>query len=212
MQKNFFLLLLCTLLGFSAASQVYLEPYAGFQVDLNSNKAPFKQINTGLQCSFTRSSSYEFVMQGQLSAGLNYKSADSAFTNNINLPVYAPAAKKVTPYAISFALLNRITVAGKKKANTFYIVPGIGGTYQSIRVYYSHDKDNYTILNPDKTLSHAGIYLCLGATWIHALKNGRFFTSVNFCTPSLGAKAKYLSSFKFLAPAALNAGYSFNIK
>jgi hypothetical protein len=211
MQKKLFSLQLLLLLFFSAQSQIYIEPYAGFQVDLNNTRPLFKQINTGLQCSFKRNRRYEFLMQVQVSNGLANKSADSAFTSNTSLPVYTAAAKKITPVAVSFALLNRVIIGGNAKGNTFYIVPGVGYMLQNINVEYSYDKANYTILNPDKTFSHSGVYLCLGATWVRTIKDNRFFATINFNTPSLSAKMKYPSSFNFLIPAAINAGYSFNI-
>lgn len=201
-----------SLLLFIAGSkaQVYLEPFTGYQTDLNSND--FKQINTGLQCSFKKSRGYEFVLQLQKSWPLNFVAADSSFTPNPALPVYASTKKTIRPAALSFAIGHRIKVAGKKTANIFSILIYTGITYQNIKVNYQYDKSNYTVLNPDKTQSRAGFFMSGGAEYMRQFKNGRIFFQLIAASPPVGKKIKYPSSFNFMAPLAFNAGYSIPFK
>lgn len=201
--------LIIALLFFAAVkAQTYLEPYLGFQMDLNNTNHKFKQLNTGLQVSFKSKGTYEFALQAQYGLPITEKSAAAAYTSSPSLPVMANAAKKIKPAYASFAVQNRIAVAGGKTANTFYVVLGAGVAYQNIKVRYSYDKTNYVVLNPDKTLAVTGTYMAGGFMYIHKLQQGRIFAALNFNTPALGATTKYPSSFKFMAPASISAGYS----
>ncbi len=193
-----------------AKGQTSVEPFLGWQKDLNGGK--FKQLNTGVQFSFKESPGYEFILQLQRSWPLAIVSYDAAFTTNTALPIFTGAKKSIRPAANSVALGHRIVVAGKNTANVFFIIIYTGMRVQRIAVKYEYDNDNYTILNPDKTLTRAGIYLSGGAEYMRVFKNGRIFFQLTASTQSLQKKIKYPSSFNFLAPLSFNAGYSFNIK
>lgn len=210
--KQFILVTLLLQTVFYLQGQIYMEPYAGFQMDMNNTSPHFKQVNSGIQISFKSKGSYELAMQLQHSWPLSYKSADSAFTPNPALPLYVNASKKIQPSSTSFAVMHRVAVAGKNTAHTLYAVLGTGVVYQKIKVSYTYDKTNYSILNPDKTMDRINVYAGIGILYIQQLKKGRFFAELDFNTPPVGPKIKYPSSFKFMAPAALNAGYSFKIK
>jgi hypothetical protein len=205
-------LLLALLLFLTAQSQTYLDPYTGFQLDLNNTHSGFKQLNTGVNISFKGKYSHELALQLQHSLPFSAKSSDVAFTANPSLPLSVNAAKKIQPSSTSFAIVNRIPVAGKKTVNTFYVLITAGAVYQNIKVTYNYDKVNYVILNPDKSLNKIGPYLGAGCMYIYTMKTGRFFTALNFNTPAAGAKTKFPSSFKFMAPASVTAGYSIIIK
>lgn len=210
MTKTSILIISLILLGACCKAQVYLEPFIGYQTDLNSND--FKQVNTGLQCSFKKSKGYEFVLQIQESWAIPFIAADSSFTPNPALPVYASAKKTIRPKASSFSVGHRFVVAGKKTANIFSILFNTGITYQNIKVSYQYDKSNYTILNPDKTQSRLGLYISGGSEYMRLLTNGRIFFQLNVATPPFGKKIKYPSSFYFMAPLAINIGYAVAIK
>ncbi len=209
--KQFILVILVLQTAFYVQGQIYMEPYTGFQMDLNNNNTHFKQINSGVQFSFKSKGAYELVLQLQHSWPLTYNASDSAFTPNPSLPVYVNAPKKIQPSSSSFAVMHRIAVAGKNAANTFYAVLSTGLVYQKIKVSYAYDKTNYSIINPDKTQERTRGYFGLGVLYVRQLQKGRFFAEMDFNTPPIGPKIKYPSTFKFMAPAALNIGYSFKI-
>ncbi len=198
------------LLGTYCKAQVYIEPFIGYQIDLTSND--FKQVNTGLQCSFKKSKGYEFVLHLQESWAIPFIASDSSFTTNPALPVYASAKKTIQPKATSFSVGHRFVVAGKKTANIFSILFNTGITYQNIKVSYQYDKSNYTILNSDKTQSRLGFYISGGAEYMRLLTSGRIFFQLNVATPPFGKKVKYPSSFYFMAPLAINIGYAVAFK
>lgn len=210
MRKILFLLVILQTFAHYGKAQTNVEPYIGWQKDLNSSV--FKQLNTGVQLNFKESPAYEFILQLQRSWPMATVSYDSAFTTNTDLPVYASAKKIIKPAAFSFAIGHRITVAGKNTANVFNIIIYTGIRLQGINVKYKYDRDNYTILNPDKTIIRTGFYVSGGAEYMRLLKNGRIFFQLAASTESLHRKIKYPASFNFLAPLSFNTGYSFNIK
>lgn len=210
MKKILTLLLPLQLLAHYGKAQVFAEPFIGWQTDLNGNQ--FKQLNTGLQLSLKKSSSYELILQLQKSWPIKMVSRDSAFTTNSSLPLYAEAGKTIKPAMSSVALGHRIAVAGKKTDNVLFIIINTGITYQRIEVNYGYDKSNYTILNPDKTQAVTGLYLSGGVEYMRLIKNGRLFFQLSLAPAPLGKEMNYPSSFHFIAPLAFNAGYSFTIK
>jgi hypothetical protein len=209
--KQVVLVILLLQTAFCVKAQIYMEPYTGFQMDLNNTDPHFKQINSGVQFSFKSKGTYELVLQLQHSWPLTYNSSDSAFTPNPSLPVFVNAPKKIQPSSSSFAVMHRIVVAGKNTPNTFYAIISTGLVYQKMKVTYTYDKANYSILNPDKTQERTRGYFGFGILYMRQLQKGRFFTELDFNTPPIGPKIKYPSTFKFMAPAALNIGYSFKI-
>lgn len=192
-------------------AQIYMEPFAGFQLDANNTNPRFKQVNSGIQFGFKSKGTHELVFQLQHSWPVAFISSDSAFTANTALPLYVNAAKKIQPSSFSAAVMNRFAVAGGNTENTLYVVLTTGVVYQKIKVNYTYDKSNYSILNPDKTQERTRAYFGFGILYMRQLKKGRFFTELDFNTPPVGPKIKYPSTFKFMAPAALNIGYSFKI-
>jgi hypothetical protein len=150
--------------------------------------------------------------QLQKSWPLPYVSNDSSFSTNPTLPVYASAKKILRPSATSFAVGHRLKVVGKKSVNIFSLIAYTGLTAQKINVNYTYDKNNYTILNPDKTQKRISVFLSAGAEYMHLLKNSRFFIQLIFSTPPIAKKINYPSSFNFLAPLSFNAGYSIQLK
>jgi hypothetical protein len=211
MKKIIALLITISLFDGYCVAQFYIEPVIGYQIDLN-NKNRFEQINSAVQCSFKKSKNYEFVLQLQKSWPLPFFSNDSSFSQNPALPVYANAKKTIRPASSLFAIGHRITVTGKNSSNIFLVVLYTGITSQKIQVSYQYDKSNYTILNPDQTQERVGIIFSGGLEYMRLLKNGRLFIQLNFVTEPVGKKIKYPSSFDFIAPLSLNAGYSIPIK
>lgn len=210
MRRLLLLLLPLALASKTSFSQVYLEPFAGYQNDINNKN--FNLLNTGLQLTFKKGRRYELMVQVQKSWSFSNHSYDSSFTANPGLPLYAPAAKKLNPYTITAAIGNRIKLTGGRSNNSLFVKIYTGFTYQRIAVSYQYDKANYTILNPDQSVSEGGLYLSGGLEYMRQLKTGRLFCEVNISTPPLTGKLNYPYSFNLLAPLSFNIGYSIPLK
>jgi hypothetical protein len=213
MKKKLLPLLLFTtiLLYKTTVSQMYIEPIVGFQNDVN-NHFHFSQINTAVQFSYKFKRNYELSFQLQRSWPLSYHTADSSFTLTPSLPLYAPAQKTIKASNQSIAIINRFNVLGRKPKSTLNILAGVGVTRQDILVNYQYDKNNYTILNPDETQKPSGLFLSGGLEYLRDLKYGRIFAQIIIATQPSSKKINYPSSFVYMAPLCLNAGYSFSIK
>ena len=191
-------------------AQLYIEPVAGFQYDIN-NHNKFKQINTAIQLSFRKNRHYEFILLLQKTWPLKNLSGDSSFSTNPALPLYSNAEKTIRVSSYSLAAGHRITITGGKTNNIFSVILYAGLNVQRFAVAYKYDKNNYTILNPDKTLTAEGLFISGGFEYMRKLKKGRFFTQLIIASPPT-AKLKYPASFNIMAPIYLNAGYSILIK
>jgi hypothetical protein len=210
MKKMFFLVINLNLITAYCKAQIYIEPVVGYPLDLN-NHNKFKQINTAVQCSFRKNRHYELILLLQKTLPLKYLSSDSSFSLNPALPIYANAQKTIRASNLSLAVGHRLTIVGGKTDNIFFAILYAGLNIQRFAVHYKYDKNNYTILNPDKTLNIGGLYISGGFEYMRKLKNGRFFTQLVIASPP-SRKLKYPASFGFMAPVSLNAGYSILIK
>jgi hypothetical protein len=188
-------------------SQIYIEPVAGYQKNLNNNRTYF--LNTGLRAAF-RFKKYELLVQVQNSWPQTLNYTVSSFTANPALPLNSPAEKKMRTSSYSFAIGNRFKVAGRKTKNSFFVSMYTGVMFQKTTVNYTYDKTNYILLNPDRTQSIAGPFFSAGFEYMRQIKSGRLFAELNFSTPPVG-KQSYPSSFGPAAPASLNIGYSIKI-
>ncbi len=197
-------------IAFNCKAQVYIEPISGFQLDLN-NQDKFKQINTAAQLTFHKNRRYEFIVRLQKTWPIKYLSSDSSFSLNPALPLYANAPKKIRAFSYSLSIGNRFTILGGKTNNIFSVILYAGLTVQTFAISYKYDKTNYTILNPDKSITKAGLFLSGGFEYMHKLKSGRFFTQLIVASPP-ARKMKYPANFGFVAPLSLNIGYSIFIK
>ena len=210
MQKLIKLLLLSFFIVSKSNGQFFIEPIAGFQHDLNNKN--FNLINTGVQFSFKKSRQYELIVLLHKSWGLPVKSVDAAYSANPAIPLMMNAAKIIKPAAVSIAIGHRITLAGKKSAHKLSALLFTGILFQRISVNYQYDKENYTILNPDRTLNRSGIYIAGGVEYMRQLKNARAFVQVIITTPPSGKESGYPASFKAMATLGINAGYSIPLK
>jgi hypothetical protein len=216
MKKGIPLLIVLSLLAFKVTAQLYLEPITGYQLDIN-NKG-FHQINSGVQLAFKKSKRYEFTLLVQKSWGLSKISGDSAFTANPSLPVYAAAQKKILPGSFSFSAGHRIVLAGTGGRDKFSLLINTGFTGQKIKISYQYDKSNYTILNPDQTQDRFSVFISGGIEYMRVLKAGRLFFQINISSEPAGKLIKsssyqlYPSSFHWMAPVGINAGYSILLK
>ncbi|MEP7109721.1 MAG: hypothetical protein ABI760_17125 [Ferruginibacter sp.] len=211
MERIIALLIMLNLFPGSCKAQFYIAPVVGFQTDLN-NRNSFKQINSAVLFGIRKSRHYELMFLAQKAWPHLYNSRDSSFSPNPALPVYATAKKTIRPSSYSLAIGHRISLIGVKSRNIFSLVFYSGITFQKIAVTYQYNKNDYTILNPDKTQERTGFFLSGGMEYMRLLKNGRLFVQLNAATPPLAKEINYPSSFGLIAPLSLNAGYSIPIK
>lgn len=212
MRNSLFLFATLLLLTTASVAQMYIEPVAGYQVDI-STRAKFTQINTGIHASFKEGRSYELIARIQRSWPLTYYGMpDSAFTSNPSLPLYSGAAKTIHAGAWYFSVDHRFILNASNVRQHFSVILHTGFTFQNIIVNYNYDKSNYTILNPDKTLKMTSVFIGTGFEYMRLFKSNRLFFQITIDSPPGGRKLSYPSSFSFMAPLAFNTGYSILIK
>ena len=209
MMNKVIALLLCILFFCNCNAQFYIEPILGYQKDLNKN-SKLKQLNTAINICWKAQPKYELIFQVQRSWPSSYKSSDPSYTTNPALPVYTAANKSISPSALSLLIGHRIKLAGRSGNNSLFVNLAAGVSNQQIKVDYSYDKNNYTILNPDKSVNETGIYLSGGIEYILNLKTGRIFTQLLF-GGFIHEETDYPNSFYFLLPFSFNVGYSIPI-
>lgn len=210
MKKKLLFFFILDFYSFYLDAQIFVEPVIGCQVDVN-NKPGMKQWNTGLQFAFVKNKS-EFLIILQKSHPVSSASFDSSFTTNLALPLYNPVQKQISPSSFSFALSWRKPIIGSREKQHLSLLTSAGISRQKISVAYNYDKNNYTILNPDKTLKATGLILAIGTEYMLPVKTGRFFLQIIITSPPLGIEINYPSSFRYIAPLSFNAGYSIEIK
>jgi hypothetical protein len=181
MKKTLLLLLIIlALFPKSSFSQIYIEPFAGYQKDLNNHKDDL--INSGVQIAFKKKN-YELLFQIQKDWPQKLHSSDSSFSVNPGFPLYSPAEKEVSTYSWSLAMGNRFKIAGKKTKNSLFIKFYTGIMYQKTKVNYQYDKTDYVILNPDQTQNSIGPFISGGLEYMRQIGNGRLFFDLNFSSP-----------------------------
>lgn len=202
-------LLLGILFFCNCDAQFYVEPIVGFQKDLNK-ESKLKQINSALNISWKVGRTLELILQVQRSWPIAYKSANASYTTNPALPVYAAANKSISPSALSLLVGQRLKLAGRATSNSLFFTCYLGVSNQKIKVDYSYDKNNYTILNPDKSVNETGFYASGGIEYMRNLKTGRIFTQL-LVGGFVHENINYPNSFNFLVPFSFNVGYSIPI-
>jgi hypothetical protein len=200
-----------TLLLTDCAAQQYFEPILGYQVDPNYS-GRFQQINTGAQIAFRKSRMYEFIIRLQKSWGLPYHSADSSFTTNPALPLYSPTYKTINPGTWYLTIDHRFILGSKGKNHQFSILLQTGLSYENLKVTYQYDKNDYIILNPDKTQKGLNLSIGTGFEYMRKFKDNRLFLRLTVDGPLTGRNPNYPSSFNYMSPIAFNAGYSLLLK
>lgn len=211
MKKIVLLLLLAVFSGAYCSAQFSLEPYVGYQHDLNNYSKGFKQYNTGLQIVWKAQRRYEILMMVQGSWPVSKTGTDSIFTTNPSLPVAALASNTYSPTSLYVAVGQRFKVTNTASINSLAIVVNVGICYQKITVSHKYDKSNYVILNPDNTIDRTGPYLSGGLFFMHTTGNGGLFAEAIISSPPVGGKTRAYSSYNFLAPLAVNIGYSITL-
>jgi hypothetical protein len=197
----FLLLFACS----SAKAQWYIEPVAGWQVDIN-NRIHFKQLSTAVNFCNKISGRYEIIFQLQKSWPLAYQGADTAFTTNTTLPLHTTAEKTISPASFSLGMGQRFKVVGDG-SNFLLATLYTGLLTQQVKVIYNYDKNNYTILNPDQTQTRTGLYIGCGTAYIRQFNKGRLLLQLGYSF-LLQSKIYYPGSFNFLTPLSIEAGYS----
>jgi hypothetical protein len=201
------LLIIIALFPKSSFCQIFIEPFAGYQTDMNNTKT--KLLNTGLQLAI-KIRKYEFLVQLQKNWPRSFNYVDSSYTTNTSLPLNAAAMKTIRTSSFSFAIGNRIKIAGKKTKNSFFLKVYTGIMYQKMGVSYQYDKTNYILLNPDKTEEKTGFFVSGGLEYMRQFSFGRLFFDLNFSSPPTG-NFKYNESYNLMAPLSLSIGYSIKL-
>lgn len=210
MRKTLFIGLLLFFIYFPTNAQVYVEPIIGYQIDM-TNHPRLNQLNTSVQFAFKTKRS-ELLLTLQKSWGLNRFSTDSSFTLNPALPLSSPAHKKISPNSFSFLVTRRSFLFGNRSGQHVSFLSTIGIEYQQIHVHYTYDKNDYVILNPDKTIQQTSWTLGAGLEYMLPVKSGRFFTQLIISAFTVTQKINYPTSFGFTNPLSVNIGYSFLLK
>jgi len=169
-------------------------------------------INSGLQISWKKSSSYELFIQIQKSWSLNNNIPETFYTANPSLPLTSNGIKTISPSTETVSLGHRFGVTGKKFNGSINILLQTGFAYQKMKVTYNNDKQNYTVLNPDNTQQKNGYFIAAGAEYVKQLTHGRIFFQALIGPQPLFSKLPKNISFNMMAPLSLNAGYSYIIK
>ena len=193
-------------------AQTYFEIFTGYQKDLNNSGHNFNMINSGIQLRLKKNRTYEMMLMLQKDWGITSNSIEPAYTANPASPLQSTAEKRITPSFASFLLGNKFVFTGRNFPGSIGFLLYGGFAYQKLKVIYQYDKNNYTLLNPDRTQDGAGVFFLLGIEYIKEIKNGRLFFQVLTGPQPLMKNIPSNMSFNFMAPLSLNAGYSFIIK
>ena len=219
--KKFILLFILYFINFTTYAQKYIEPIVAYRISLKDvnnismdQKAitALKQIHTIIQLATKKSKKYEHAFQLNIGIPINTNFIDSSFTTNPALPLYKSANKTLSSFSVfsSFIPNYKIISFTKKDRLNFFGVIGIG--FQKINVSYDNDINNYTILNPDKTISLVGVQFGFGFQYIHSFAKGRIFLQSQLDFPILTKRNKYPTPLKSLLPTGIALGYSFELK
>jgi hypothetical protein len=191
-------------------AQAYIEPGLGLVRDLNNKNGNY--VSPQLQFAFKMGKFYTMLVQVQKSWQLGQnKTADSAFTTNMALPLFSPAQKSLNTSYGAICIGNRFKVAGFHSNSSYYISLYTGIGLQKTTVKYSYDKANYTVLNPDETSDYIGLNLGMGLGYMHAFKKNRLLVELKITSPPIGDKKNYPNSYNLVAPLSLNVYYSIKL-
>jgi hypothetical protein len=217
MQKIILIYFLTCLIIFSASAQLtYIEPFLGYKINMSSKvgentSVVLHQIYTGVQLSRAKRENYEYACQLSIGIPIAKKYFDSSFTLNTSLPLYAPANKMVKAFSVSTSFIQKLKLFYLTKNDKVNLLINTGLTFQNLKVSYGNDKNNYVILNPDKTQNSFGVSVGLGLQCIHTLKKGRVFIQSDANLPILTKRNKYPTLLKALYPFTISTGYSFEL-
>lgn len=200
------------LLASNCSAQTYLEPILGSRIGLNNAAYKFFQLNIGAQYTMRKSKYYEIILQAMLSMPIAKNGLDQAYTLNPALPLSINVMKTIKPYTFSISLGHRIILAGAKRTNQFAILLYAGLVNENMAVNYDNDKENYIILNPDKSQKRLSLFINAGLEFIHQLPKGKIFWQVTISTPPFGGSIKYPATFGYITPLCLNIGYSIPLR
>jgi len=201
------------LFPFLCRAQHTIEPYIGYNVDVN-NKGAFSQFNIGLQYPMINKPTYQMLIGARVGLPLNRQAGVSAaYTFDQTLPLRTDVDYTTQWHAYSILFENRFRVASwANHKNNISLIINIGFTHQRISAKHgSYNRDKYTILNPQRTATTTGAFVGSGIQYKRATPAGHFFLQLNFASPPI---AKRLDSYYYNSPASLGLymGYIINFK
>lgn len=205
-------LTLVVLLPAIAISQHTIEPYTGYGIDL-ANKQPLSQVNIGLQYPVIGHKVYQLLIRVQGSLPLNTHSGTSiAYTPDQSLPLNITTGYKAKWYAAAFIIGNRFTLISWKDKNTISPFVNAGVVYQNIAVgYNSYNTEQYTVLNPHRSLKKLGLCIGAGIQYKRSLGSGAVFMQAE-CLSSPLVEDLNNYSYKLPVPLSINVGYVVELK
>lgn len=195
-------------------AQTYIQPNTGIQFNQKTDNLVninIKQIVVGVQICYAHKINRENGFQINIGLPISFKTYDSCFSLNPNLPFYAKADKKLSILSFSATIFQNLKLVSLSENDNLFFQFIAGVNLQKLIVNYVYDKVNYTILNPDKTLQKVGVVLGLGIQYIHNLKKGRLFLQGNVNFPTIAKKNNYPSIYKGLFVPNIVLGYSIKI-
>lgn len=208
-----YVLTLLFFLPFVAKSQNAIEPYIGYNVDVN-NKGAFSQVSIGLQYPVVNKPIYQLLIGVRAGLPLNKQTGiGTAYTFDQTLPLKTSVGYTTKWYSYSLLLQNRIRVASwANHKNAISAIINVGLTRQKIAARNdSYDWDKYTILNPQTTATKNGVFVGIGTHYKHVAPGGFFFFQIDINSPPI---AKKLDSYYYNNPApfGMHFGYIVNFK
>ena len=211
--KYFTLVIIYVVLVYSdCAAQSYIEPILGSRFALNNKVNKFLQLSFGTQYSFRKKRNYDILLQCMISWPISKSSTVQAYSTNPSLPEKVLVDKTVKPYTLTFALGHRLTILGGDKKDNLAFLIYTGLVFEKITVNYAYDKSNYVVLNPDKTLIRASIFVSGGLEYQHKLPKGKIFGQILIASPPFGGSIRYPSTFNFITALSINLGYAIPLK
>lgn len=212
----------------NAMGQKYLEPIVGYKLFIKNaqigtttvnnivldKKSPInylKQLLTSFQYSIVVGKKFEHAFQLSIGNPIKTSFIDSSFTLNPLLPLYKPTTKKLTTSSIFISYIPNFKVVNITKNDRLNAFCAIGIGVQTIKVKYDNDENNYIILNPDKTITKAGVQFGVGFQYAHTFTNSRIFLQSQLDFPIITTRNKYPSASKNLLPVGFAIGYSIKI-
>jgi hypothetical protein len=214
MKLKIYLIILLFLFSVQLFAQKYIEPILGIQYNQKTADAVeinIKQITLGAQICFAIRKYYENGFQINVGLPIPFKSYDSSFSLNPGLPFYNRVDKSLSIFSSTVNFFQNFKLISFTEKDKLFFQLNIGFTYQKLSVDYTYDKTNYVILNPDKDLQKAGLYIGIGLQYLHELKNGRIFLQGSVNSPPLVKRNDYPTIYKGLLNPVIAAGYSIKL-
>lgn len=197
---------------FMAKAQNTIEPYMGYSIDLG-NERTLSQVNIGLQYPVITHRVYQMLIGVRGGFPLNKHSRnDAAYTSEPSLPLSVTIGYEAKWYSCAISLGHRFRLISWADKNTISSFVNAGVAYQSISVNHDgYNKDEYTVLNPHRSLKKAGVFIGGGIQYRRELGMGAIFLQPEVSSPPL-VESLNNYNYKLPVPFAISIGYTVGFK